>query len=356
MSLTLAQTNEIVASTMEKYETELINQTIMATPTWEWFLRSPRRKTLSGGYRIRLPVIRQNSDNFMWFGMGDTFNPQRQEILGWSYATIKQGAGDVTLEYLELLQNSGEGQFVSLLEAKIGEVEQTVKQNLNTVVWGDGTEHGGKSPVGLTGHISTSPATGTYLGWSRATEYWTRPWFWNNVNYGPHPKDQDPSGGTSLQPVGAMINLTSHYPTIWTNLTSLWNGCVTQGDDVNGIFFITDLATHEWYEQIPARCPGFEIPSYEGTFNSGITNITYKKRPIMWDTVENGAPSGELRLVNSNYMVMYVDSSNFFKWTDWRSPYDALVQAKFLLVRFALVDLMPSKHGLLTGITAPATP
>lgn len=354
MALTLQQTDEIVATTLDRQETKLINQTILAVPVWEWLLKSPKRQSVTGGNRVRFPVIKSNSDNFGWFGMGDTFNPQRNDILGWSYANLKQGAGDVTLEWLELKQNSGPGQFVSLLEAKVSELEQTIRQNLNTNAWSDGTGSGGKEPVGLTGHIPTTPTSGTYMGWSRSTNYWTRIWFWNGTNVGPHPLDQDPSGGTSLSSVGAIIDKSAKYPSIQTYLYTMWHACVPQGEDTSGIFLITDLQTYEWYLQIPNYCPGFDIGKSEGEFNIGFKGASFMGRPLMWDTTDNGAPAGEIRLVNTNYYVMYVDTSAFFKWTDWRSPYDALVQAKYLLVRFCTVDLMPRRHGILTGVTAPA--
>lgn len=360
LSLTLAQTDEIVATTLDRQETQLINHTLLSHPVWNWLIRSPKRQNVVGGNRVRFPVIRTNTDNFGWFGMGDTFNPQRKDILGWSYANLKQGAGDVTLEWLELKQNSGPGQFVSLLEAKVTEVEQTIRQNLNTNAWADGTGSGGDEPTGITGHIPITPTTGTYMGWARASNYWTRSWWYNAANaVGPHPIDQDPAN-TALTGVGSMIATASQAnpqsrALIDNYLQMMWHSIVDSGEDTSGIFHITDLQSYLWYLMIPKYAPGADIGMKEDSFNMGFTGATFMGRPILYDTTNNGAQSAEWRTINTNYYVMYVDTSAFFKWTDWRSPYNALVQAKYLLVRFQVVNIYPRKHGVLTGLAAPST-
>ena len=105
------------------------------------------------------------------------------------------------------------------------------------------------------------------------------------------------------------------------------------------------------YLKIPAYCPGYDIGVHEGSFNLGYEAAYFMGAPIIPDTRNNGAPSGEWRTVNKKYYVPYIDGSAFFEWTQPRSPYDALVTATYLLVRFQMVDTFPRKHAFVGGIS-----
>ena len=84
----------------------------------------------------------------------------------------KQNAVAVSISGLEQLINSGEEQFIDLLEARVGNAERTMKNQMGKAVYGDGTAGGGKAiggsallvlwcrsaisiePIGLSGEIS----------------------------------------------------------------------------------------------------------------------------------------------------------------------------------------------------------
>lgn len=352
-TLTLDQKDELVATTFDKMTTEVINQTLLAIPLYRKILESPYKQVVTGGYRIRFPIIIDNNDSFGWFGMGDTFDPQRKDILAWSYATLKQGAGDYTIEWLEAQINSGPDAFVSLIDAKKKDLIQSVRQTLNTNAWADGTGAGSKEPTGLEGNIVSTPTSGTYMGYSRATEYWARPWYFNGTTiadstHGSHsltaPQDNTP---VSLGPIG---DISDKYPLIQDYLQIAWDSILMDGEDSSQVFHATDMKTYHNYLKIPAYCPGYDIGVHEGSFNLGYESASFMGAEILHDTVNNGAPSGEWRTVNMAYYVPYIDQSAFFEWTEPRSPYDALVTATYLLVRFQMVNTYPRKHFYGNGI------
>lgn len=345
--ITQSQKDEIVATTLDRITPTVINHTILDVPIYNELFNAPYMETVDGGHRIRFPFVIDNNDSFAWFGWGDTFNPQPKKIIGWGHATLKQGAGDVVVEWLEGQMNKGSEAFVNLLQAKLNDLEQSIRQQLNTNAWGDGTGSGGKEPTGVGGHIPNTPLTGTYMGFNRATEYWARPWYWDGTWIGPH--SLTAPSGSAVSAVGAIGDISDKYPLIINFLTTMWNS-VANDQNASDMFHLTDQATYEWYLRIPSYCPGYDIGIHEGDLNIGITSASFMGAPIRWDTTENGAVAGEWRLINKRFYKVYKDSSAFYKWTPPREPYNALRNARYLLVRFQAVNTYPRKSGILTGI------
>jgi hypothetical protein len=346
-SLTQDQKDELVATTLDRYEQDLINHTVLDIPIYQFFINSPHKKMVSGGHRIRFPLVLDKADGVGWYGLGDTFDPQPKRILGWGHATLKQGAGDVTFEDLEGWMNSGPGAFINMVTAKVESLEQSIKEDLNANAWADGTGAGGMEPTGLTGHITSSPTTGTYMGFSKVTEFWARHWYNDGVTVGPHSL----TAPTGIAPVavGAIGDISEQFPLIIQRLNNMW-ASTAKMENKRDIFHITDLQTELWYKDIPFRCPGYDIGVTEGPFNIGIELCHFRGSPILSDTVDNGAPAGEWRQVNTKYYKMYIDQDHFFFWVGPRSPYNALRTARYLVVRFQFVDTYPRKQGFLDGI------
>jgi hypothetical protein len=74
--------------------------------------------------------------------------------------------------------------------------------------------------------------------------------------------------------------------------------------------------------------------------------------PILFDTVNNGAESGVMRFINKKYLRLITDSGAWFTWSDVRQPYNQFAKVRYLFARGQIINSMPSKHGILQGITA----
>jgi hypothetical protein len=74
--------------------------------------------------------------------------------------------------------------------------------------------------------------------------------------------------------------------------------------------------------------------------------------PILRDSINMGAPSGEMRMINKKYMKLITDSGAWFTWSEERSPWNQFAKARFLMLRGQLLMLNPRKHGVLQGISA----
>ena len=79
---------------------------------------------------------------------------------------------------LETKQNAGKERIVNLLEGKMKVLESSLKNQLGSAIYGDGTGTGGKEIGGLQSLIADDPTTGTVGGINRANYS-----FWRNQLY-----------------------------------------------------------------------------------------------------------------------------------------------------------------------------
>lgn len=348
--ITQSQTDEIIATTLDRYSRELINHTVLEMPIYNEFIDSPYRESVKGGHRFRYPVVIDKHDSFAWFGPNDTFSPQPKEILAWTYAELKQGIADFAIDDIYLWMNEGEGKMIDMLKTQTDSLEQHVKESLGQSIWYDGTEYAGKDPTGLKGHIPNTPCSGTYMGFSRVTNYWNRVWYYDSASpVGPH--SLTAPTGNSPTAIGAIGDISDGYPLILDYLDEMWSG-MAKGEGASDLISITDEQTMLWYTQIPRHCKGYEIPVHDGPLKLGTPTPYFKGSPIYGDLEQNGCPTGEWRVINKKYYNLIVDTSHFFQWVGPRSPYNALKRAWYLVVRFQWVNKYPRKHGIISGITS----
>jgi hypothetical protein len=348
--ITQSQTDEIVATTLDRYSKELINHTIMEMPLYSEFLETGNRISVSGGHRFRYPIVNKTMDKFSWFGPNDTFSPQDEKLFAWTYADLKQGISHFAIDDVYLWQNEGEGKIADILQQRMNSLEQNVRESLGVTIWSDGTEHAGKDPSGLKAHIPNTPTTGSYMGFSRVINYWARPWYYDSASpVGPHsltaPTNNSPTS------MGAIGDISDGYPLVLDYLDLMWKG-LGEGQSPSDLISVTDAQTALWYSQIPRHCKGVEIPVYDRQkLMLGTPIPMFNGSPVFGDLEQNGAPTGEWRVINKKYYRMIVDTSHFFQWVGPRSPYNALKRAWYLVVRFQWVDLFPRRHGIMTGIS-----
>jgi hypothetical protein len=91
-----------------------------------------------------------------------------QTITGFEY-TPKIIVVPVVINALEKAQNSGDAEFLDLLNQRNEVAEDSLMNNVETDLQGDGTGFGGKAFAGIQSYIVTSTSTGSYGGLARAT-------------------------------------------------------------------------------------------------------------------------------------------------------------------------------------------
>lgn len=137
-------------------------------------------KTWSGGNVIMQEIAYNDSTtaNVNSYSGFELINiSQNSPISGAQFAPAQYAAA-VTMSGLEMLQNSGEEQFIDLMEGRIEVAEGQLLNRIGSDVYGDGTGNGGKNLTGLGAAVPDTATSGTYGGISRSSFT-----FWQSKSY-----------------------------------------------------------------------------------------------------------------------------------------------------------------------------
>jgi hypothetical protein len=117
----------------------------------------------------------------------------------------KQAAVVVSASGLELkVQTRGKAALIDLLAGRIDNAMKTMRNNISTGIYSDGTGSGGKQITGLKAQVATAPGTGTVGGINRAN--WS---FWRNQ---------------------FLANASMAASTIAADMQTMWLNCTRGGD------------------------------------------------------------------------------------------------------------------------------
>jgi hypothetical protein len=129
--------------------------------------------------RTIVQELEYSEGNFEWYSGYETLNITPPDVISAAEFDWKQGAGTVSINGLESeVQNVGKEAIINLLSARIKNAENTMKNNVTTGMYSDGTGSGGKQIGGLQSLVADAPSTGTVGGINRANFS-----FWRNQAY-----------------------------------------------------------------------------------------------------------------------------------------------------------------------------
>jgi hypothetical protein len=135
-------------------------------------------RPISGGSTILQELSYQANNTAMYYSGAEVLNISPSDVLSSAQYPIKQAAVAVTINGLEMLQNSGEEQIIDLFDARLDVAEASIENLIATGVYSDGTGSNGKQITGLQAMVVASPSTGIVGGIDRAT--WS---FWRNQTF-----------------------------------------------------------------------------------------------------------------------------------------------------------------------------
>jgi hypothetical protein len=156
------QINNILSTTMDDYLRDLVDNFYLSMPLLVRL--SMRGKVMSdGGAEIRSSFI-YGSLGGGSYGVGDTFNTNNVEFMTQLILQWKMNYAPVTIYGLDMARNQGAAKVIDLVEAFMENCELTIKDNMATQLFGDGTGNGGKDIDGLRVAVDN---TLTYAGITR---------------------------------------------------------------------------------------------------------------------------------------------------------------------------------------------
>lgn len=306
--------DSLVASTIKKYADRLtdniFNDLVL---TWH-LMENGRVRFEDGGTYIVEPIIYDKGYVTSYSGW-DTFTlstARAHEPFTAAEFAWKQYAALLAISGIEQAKNSGESAMFNLVESKVMNLEESIKDGLNTMFHADGTGNSGKDWNGLANLVDSA---GTVGGIDRATYTW-----WQSYEEGT-------AGQLTL-----------------ADMTTAYNTC-KKGKDAPDII-ITTQTLHERFESLLVPQLRYSDDKAAGV---GFTNIMFKGAPVYYD---EACASGVMYFLNSKYMALVGHKQNWFKMRPPTTPDDADGFYQLTTLYGNLTVRNSARHGKLTGRTA----
>jgi hypothetical protein len=235
-------------------------------------------KPFGGGNVILQELSFAENGNAGFYSGYDLLPVATADVISASEFNIKQLACPVVMSGLEMLQNSGQEQFIDLLEARLNVAESTMANKLAESVYSDGTGSSGKEVTGLNAAVPADPTTGTYGGIDRATYT-----FWRSGLY-----DFSTEG------------VTASATTIQAALNSLW-GSLVRGADRPDLVVLDNTYWTYYMGSLQAQ----QRFTDASTGNLGFPTLKFMDSDVVLDGGIGGyCPSATGFMLNTKYIFL----------------------------------------------------
>lgn len=269
----------LLTTTINNYRKTLVDNVFGDRPLFYWLLkRGQRFRQLSGGANIVEHLV-YAGPNAGSYGQWDAISITPIQGLTAAEFPWRMVQASIAISGLEEAQNNGEAAIINLLQARTMQAEESLRDAMNVMVYGDGTGNGGKDFLGLGALVASTEGPATVGGISVTDNVW-----WRSQVY-------DRTGGTAA-------NLQAYLRTAYN--------AASKGSDAPDALF-SDYDVFELYES--QLLPNVRYSDVE-TVNSGFTNLRFKRAVWMPDT---DAPSQTVYGLNSKYISLVGHRDRWFK-------------------------------------------
>lgn len=302
-------TDGLLSSTIEEYMPTFEDNVFTSKPLL-WALSQGGRIRTFHGTKARVPLMYAEAANHGTYADDDVFSTGANVGLGSAEYEYRQYYGLVSFTGIELAKNSGEQALLDLLQARLEQLELTVAENINELLW-TGTD---VAPDWL-GMVTAVGTIDNIVGdIDRSANA-----FWNpNVNAG--------AVATSL-----------------AVMRTLYNDASEGNDHPTNIF--TTQAGFEAYENLIDDNARFMDPTMA---DAGFQNLLFKGAPITFDTY---VPTGDMYFLNMKYVHLAKLDDVWFSVSDWLQPTNADVVFKHIRVYGQLVFSNFKRQAAATALT-----
>ena len=304
----------LLSTTLANYRDQLTDNVFTARPLTYFLQDKGRIRMLNGGTKIVEPLIYGTNSTVASYSGYDSLSLTPQAGITAAEYDWKQYASTIAISGIEEAKNNGEQEIINLLEAKIMQAEESMREGFNTMFFADGTGNSGKDWNGL-GNIVE--ASGTVGGINRATagnEYWR--------SY-----EENTAGALTLAQMATAYNT------------------VSVGND-HPDMILTTQTLFEKYEAL--LVPSLRFTDTK-TADAGFQNLLYKAAPVTYDV---HCTAGVVYFLNSKYLTLVGHSGKWFAQTSFVQPENVDARYALILCYGNLTCRNAKKQGKLTAKTA----
>ena len=309
-----ANFDALLSTTLANYRSQLTDNVFTARPLTYTLMDKGRIRMLNGGTKIVEPLIYGESTTVKSYSDYDSISITPQTGISAAEYDWKQYAASISISGIEEAKNNGEQEIINLLEAKIMQAEESMREGFNRMFFADGTGNGGKDWNGLGNLVE---ASGTVGGIDRAG---TGNSFWQSY---------EENTATAL----TLAQMATAYNT------------VSVGNDHPDVI-LTSQTLFEKYEALLQ--PQLRYTDTK-TADAGFQNLLFKAAPIMYDVHCN---ANTMFFLNTKYITLVGHSSKWFQQTEFIRPEDLDARYALIMCYGNLTVRNCKKQGKLTAKTA----
>ena len=304
----------LLSTTLANYRDKLTDNVFTARPLTYWLMDKGRIRTESGGTKIVEQLIYGQNSTVKSYSGYETLSLTPQEGISAAEYEWKQYGASIAISGIEEAKNNGEHAIINLLEAKIMQAEESMREGFNQMFFGDGTGNSGKNWNGL-GNLVESGNTVGGIDSSDADNAWWRSY------------EENTAGALTLLQMATAYN------------------SVSVGNDHPDVI-LTTQTLFEKYESLLQ--PQLRYTDTK-TADAGFQNLLFKSAPIMYDV---HAPAGTMFFLNSKYLKLVGHADKWFAQTEFVRPENQDARFALIMCYGNLVCSNRKKQGKLTGKTA----
>ena len=302
----------LLSTTLANYRSTLTDNVFTARPLTYQLMEKGRIRMLNGGTKIVEPLIYGLNDTVGSYSGFDTIALTPQTGITAAEYDWKQYAASISISGIEEAKNNGEAEIINLLEAKIMQAEESLREGFNTMFFADGTGNSSKNWNGLSNLVDN---TGTVGNIDSSTYTW-----W---------KSYKESTATAL----TLAMMATAY------------NSVSVGNDHPDVL-LTTQTLFEKYEALLQ--PNLRYTDTK-TADAGFQNLLFKAAPVMYDV---HCTAGVFYMLNTKYLTLVGHSGKWFSQTAFVSPEDVDARYALIMCYGNLTVRNRAKQGKLTAKTA----
>jgi hypothetical protein len=273
-----------------------------------------RIRMLNGGTKIVEPLIYGQNSTVASYSGYDSLALTPQEGISAAEFDWKQYAASIAISGIEEAKNNGEQEIINLLEAKIMQAEESMRESFNQMFFADGTGNSGKDWNGLGNLVETGNTVGGINSATSGNEFW---------------RSYEENTATAL----TLAQMSTAY------------NSVSVGNDHPD----TLLTTQTLFEKYEALLqPNLRYTDTK-TADAGFQNLLFKAAPVMYDV---HCTAGVFYFLNSKYITLVGHSNKWFSQTEFIKPEDTDARYALIMCYGNLTVRNRAKQGKLTAKTA----
>ena len=306
--------DQLLSTTLANYRSQLTDNVFTARPLTYQLMDKGRIRMLNGGTKIVEPLIYGKNSTVASYSGYDSLSLTPQEGISAAEYEWKQYAASIAISGIEEAKNNGEQEIINLLEAKIMQAEESMRESFNQMFFADGTGNSGKDWNGLGNLVEASGTAGGINSATSGNEFWR--------SY-----EENTSAALTLAQMATAYN------------------SVSVGNDHPD----TLLTTQTLFEKYEALLqPNLRYTDTK-TADAGFQNLLFKAAPVMYDV---HCTAGVFYFLNSKYITLVGHSNKWFSQTEFIKPEDTDARYALIMCYGNLTIRNRAKQGKLTAKTA----